>query len=80
MILDGVCYPVFSSVGSYYTYGVVHPYSVCFGEYLGTNSLAPERLQTSSVFSPEGPLLMIRFLHHLFKTLDLLSGEGVLTH
>ena len=28
---------------------------------------------------PDAPLLMVHSLHHLFKTRDLPSGEGVLT-
>ena len=55
------CRPVISSVGSYYTYGVAHPYPVCLslGEYLVIKStfVSGGRLWTSSVSSLDAPLI-----------------------
>ena len=61
----GSVIPLYTSVGSYHTYGEPLRSQSASDEYL-----VPVRLPTG-VYRPS---------YHLFKTLDLPSGEGVLTH
>ena len=67
-----VLYPtiILFSVGSYYTYDVAHQYSVCSYRVPCTSTFVSGRLWTPAVSSPDAPLLMIRSLCHLYKTLS----------
>ena len=78
----GFVTPLYSSVGSYY-----HVWnSPLVVSLLWTSTvLSVEHLRLRAsigdpVSSLDAPLLMIRSLHYLFELLDLLSGEGALTH
>ena len=67
---------LYSSVGSYYTYGVTAPYSV-FDEYPGSlpstlvslTCTLSSTLVSSTGVSLDTALLIIRYLYHLSKTL-----------
>ena len=81
----GFVISLFSFVGSYYHVRYTSSplvFSLFSDEYLVifTSTFVSERLWMPAVSSPDTPLLMIRSLHNLFKTLDLPSGEGVLTY
>ena len=49
-------------------------------EYLVPVLLSPAVYGRPLCFPLNAMLLMIRSIHHIFKTLDLSSDEGVLTH
>ena len=71
MILDGVCYPVIHfRISRVILYVRRSPFVV-------SQSLSG-RLSTSAASSSDATLLIIHSSYHLFKTLDLPSGEDVL--
>ena len=77
--LDGVCYSdihfcrvILYVWGSPPVVSLLLTSAVLSAEYL--------RLRASIVSPFNAPLLMIRSIHHFFKTLGLPSGEGALAH
>ena len=86
MILDAVCYPVIHFCRVILSRMIEPSYSQYFIDefwsYLAstlTSTFVSGRLQTSAVSSPDATLLMICSMNHLFKMLDLPSGEDALT-